>query len=180
MTKADWLRKQIDEAFEGLSPPTAGSFDKLLAAVAAGGRNLSRAGFARLVESFKPEDGPGYYDFMILDTQLSYCADFTEAWDFEQSEPLPEITTRSRFRGIELPSDFIRLGGEPEWIQNEDRPFCEECDNDMALFAQFKSLPADLAKANSELNAYVFGDQGALYVFTCPTCSTFKTEWQCH
>lgn len=180
MSKVEWLKKQIAAAFEGVSTPGAGVFDGLIVAVESAGKNISRTEFLRLVESFTPGDGPGYYDFAMLDTQLCYCADFKEAWDFELSEALPQIEAQSRFGGIELPSDFVRLGGEPEWVQDEDRPICEECDNDMALFAQFKSLPQHLTREYPELNAYTFGDVGMLYVFICPACSTYKTVWQTH
>ena len=179
MTKVEWLRNQIKAASEGFPDLDAHFIPKLVAAVEAAGEGITRSEFMRLFESFAPSDaGPAHCDYMMLDTQLSYAADFSEAWDIPKIEALPEVSTRAQIQGVELPGDFLKLGGEPDWIQDEGFPICDGCDRDMVLFAQLKSLP-DLT-GTPDLSAYRFGDMGNLYVLSCRACGTFKVDMQSH
>ena len=97
-----------------------------------------------------------------------------------EPEPFPRITTTAKFGKQSLPKDFCTLGGTPEWIQNEMYPICLECDADMVLFIQLKSLPYAITKKKEELGVYSFGDAGNFYLFCCPKCDTYNTSWQCH
>ena len=180
MSKLHWLNEQIEAAFKGAVPDPVPEFlTRLVAEVEGAGEGLSRSAFMKIFERVRPEgSGADFCNYMILGTQLSYVADFSEAWATVGTDALPEIKMRAKYRGTSLPEDFVKIGGTPEWIQDEAFPICEECDRDMVLFAQFKSLPT--LKKFPELAALQFGDDGNLYFFTCPGCATFKTDWQCH
>lgn len=179
MTKVEWVKKQIKEASEGFPDLNALFIPKLIAEVEAAGEEMTRSEFIELFESHAPtEPGPAFCDYMMLDTQLGYGADYSEVWDIPSVEPLPEVKTRATLDGVELPEDFLKLGGEPEWVQNENTPICSGCDRDMVLFAQVKSVP-DM-KGCPDLSAYRFGDMGNLYIFTCQNCGMFCTEMQGH
>ena len=55
-----------------------------------------------------------------------------------------------------------KLGGTPDWIQNEDWPQC--CGKQMTFYAQLDSVGDDIH----------LGDCGLIYVFVCFDC--FSTE----
>lgn len=173
------MQKQIKAASEGFDDLDAGFIPKFIAAVEAAGEGITRTEFMKLFEGFSPSDaGPEHCDYMMLDTQLSYAADFSEVWDIGAAKTLPEIAVRAQFGGVDLPGDFVKVGGSPDWIQDEDFPICGKCDGTMVLFAQFKSLPA--SKEHPQLSAYVFDDMGNLYLFTCPDCGTYESKLQSH
>jgi len=69
---------------------------------------------------------------------------------------------------------FVKLGGFPNWIQNEEYPKCNECSNPMIFVCQIES--------NEHLyngqDALMFGDLGKLYVFAC--CNSVTTIMQCY
>jgi hypothetical protein len=118
----------------------------------------------------------------LFDTQLCYAADFSEAWDVTEAPILPEVKAEGgfRFESVKLPEDFIKLGGEPDWIQNERYLICEKCDRDMGLLFQVKSLPYEIREQRPELERYAFGDAGNMYVFQCPECGGLRSDEQCH
>lgn len=79
-----------------------------------------------------------------------------------------------------------KLGGEPDWEQDEEWPMCESCNAPMTFIAQIDSM-----EHNSERNPhrrdavgvdqhYMFGDVGMLYVFLCEDCNEGKVEMQCY
>lgn len=74
-----------------------------------------------------------------------------------------------------------KLGGEPDWIQNDDTPQCEQCRTAMAFVAQIDSVehisvhnPLAFDKKSAsvkKLRGWMFGDVGMIYVFYCFNCS---------
>lgn len=65
------------------------------------------------------------------------------------------------------------LGGEPSWIQADERPVCDHCRNDMEFVAQLEEGPDYETAMN-------FGGGGCAYVFRCScTQHTAKFLWQC-
>jgi len=61
------------------------------------------------------------------------------------------------------------LGGEPAWIQGDETPACDDCDEEMTFAAQLEEGP-DYATAMS------FGG-GCAYAFVCG-CGAAKMCWQ--
>lgn len=56
-------------------------------------------------------------------------------------------------------TDFCTLvGGYPHWIQGDDTPLCDHCQNRMSLLTQIDSEP------DAEV---MWGDSGCLYIFYC-------------
>lgn len=53
-----------------------------------------------------------------------------------------------------------KLGGCPDFIQKEMKPFCSSCGNEMTFYAQLDSLNDD----------YVIADCGMIYVYICFEC----------
>lgn len=62
-----------------------------------------------------------------------------------------------------------QLGGEPEFIQEEEWPSCS-CGNKMTFYAQLDSIGDD----------YDLADSGMIYVFVCFDCFETKSVLQGH
>jgi len=69
---------------------------------------------------------------------------------------------------------LIKVGGLPDWIQNEDHPTCPECGKLMVFVVQVNSDEAIKGKKQ----VLMFGDCGKLYSFSC--CHTVTTLMQCY
>ena len=77
----------------------------------------------------------------------------------------------------ELPESGLRtkLGGQPDWIEGDDRPTCPGCKRKMRFVAQIDSVGCDrpsnkVAKDPAVQEAYMFADGGMIYVFLCNDC----------
>ncbi|WP_444897808.1 hypothetical protein [Microbulbifer sp. SSSA005] len=58
-----------------------------------------------------------------------------------------------------------KLGGEPDFIQGEDIPVCEDCGEQMSFYGQLDSINDD----------YCIADCGMIYTFLCFDCNTVKS-----
>jgi hypothetical protein len=181
MNKYEWTKRQIEEVTKDYPPTNRKYMDAFLAKVKKAGQSLTRVKFFEIYEACCPPDDVefDYFDYTVLEDHWP-AADFSEAWDLPEVVPLPRITTTAKFGKQTLPQDFCSLGGTPDWIQNERYPICSECDSDMVLFLQLKSLPHEMIEKNQGLGAFMFGDAGNFYLFQCPKCGTHKTSWECH
>jgi hypothetical protein len=65
-----------------------------------------------------------------------------------------------------------RLGGEPEWIQDDETPGCPSCSTPMTFLAELEEGHDWATKAN-------FGGGGRGYVFSCGPCAEATFLWQC-
>lgn len=54
-----------------------------------------------------------------------------------------------------------QLGGDPQFLQEEDIPFCPECEEPMTFYGQLDSINDD----------YCIADCGIIYVFVCFDCN---------
>jgi hypothetical protein len=183
MTKYEWTKRHIDEAKKEYPPDNPKYMDDFLAAVKEAGQSLTRVKFFELFDSCAPpddDDDIDYFDYDVLSDLWTLGANFGEAWTIPAPEPLPRITTTAKFHEQSLPDDFCSLGGTPEWIQEEKYPICPQCDNDMVLFLQLKSLPFELTRVTKALDAFTFGDAGNFYIFHCVKCATHKISCECY
>jgi hypothetical protein len=81
-----------------------------------------------------------------------------------------------------------KLGGEPDWIQGVDIPICRACKGPMLFVAQIDSIAmADRAaptgkdlKTGKDIQEFMFGDAGMVYVFTCLDCGEVAGVGQCY
>ncbi len=64
-----------------------------------------------------------------------------------------------------------QLGGNPDWLQNDETPDCPGCEQPMAFTAQLEEGPESRTAPN-------FGS-GSAYVFTCEPCRRAAFGWQC-
>ena len=182
MTKYEWTKKQIYEATKDYPPENRRYLDAFLEEVKKAGESLTRTKYLELFEQGRPplDADTDYFEYDVLDDRFALVANFSEAWQIPEVEPLPRITTTSKCGKVKLPDDFCTLGGTPDWIQNERFPICPQCDADMILFLQLKSLPYELTKKREDLAAFTFGDAGNFYLFQCPACDTYKTSSECY
>lgn len=58
-----------------------------------------------------------------------------------------------------------KLGGDPDFIQNEEFPNCSTCSHKMTFYGQLDSL-------NDE---FIIADCGMIYVFICFKCNETKS-----
>ncbi|WP_405400814.1 hypothetical protein [Maribacter sp. Asnod2-G09] len=73
----------------------------------------------------------------------------------------------------ESPRDILgALYGEPDWIQNDETPNCDCCDEKMRFVAQLEEGPDHKTAMN-------FGGAGVGYLFDCRKGNTSKFLWQC-
>jgi hypothetical protein len=78
-----------------------------------------------------------------------------------------------------------KLGGAPDWDQEDDVPCCECCKKEMTFVAQIDSVEHDWnsnphrVEAGSEDQKWMFGDVGMIYVFFCFECLESKSVFQC-
>lgn len=78
-----------------------------------------------------------------------------------------------------------KLGGAPDWVQNDDVPVCEACQDKMTFVAQIDSVEHQWdsnphsVPAGSKDQKWMFGDVGMIYVFFCFGCLETKSVFQC-
>ncbi len=63
-----------------------------------------------------------------------------------------------------------KLGGSPDWIQNDKTPDCLSCFTAMSFYGQLDCIGDKIA----------LGDCGMIYVFICFDCGETNTVVQCH
>ncbi|MBU0755877.1 MAG: hypothetical protein KJ645_12105 [Planctomycetes bacterium] len=61
-----------------------------------------------------------------------------------------------------------KLGGNPEWVQSDETPFCPDCKSSMTFYGQLDSIGDDFSLA----------DCGMIYIFVCFDCFTTKSLLQ--
>ncbi|HEY4460907.1 MAG TPA: hypothetical protein VGN81_41785 [Pseudonocardiaceae bacterium] len=64
-----------------------------------------------------------------------------------------------------------KLGGAPDWIQNDETPRCASCGNPMAFVVELEEGPDFRTAIN-------FGGGGCGYAFTCAPCQKAAFCWQ--
>ena len=69
-----------------------------------------------------------------------------------------------------------KLGGEPDWIQNDDTPKCPHCNQYMEFVAQIDSI--GYTGSASTTGECMFGDVGMIFVFYCKDCGETKAVFQ--
>lgn len=79
-----------------------------------------------------------------------------------------------------------KLGGAPDWIQNDETPRCPHCKQKMMFVSQIDSINHD-EEGNphridclSDEQRYMLGDVGMIYVFFCFDCCEPKSVFQCY
>jgi len=73
--------------------------------------------------------------------------------------------------GFEWNSDAGRnhkLGGKPDWIQDDETPKCRGCKKSMTFYGQLDCIGDDVS----------LGDCGMIYVFVCMECLNTQSVLQ--
>lgn len=91
---------------------------------------------------------------------------------------LERVPPGARAVGLDYPENLglrSKLGGDPDWIQEDETPACESCGEPMTFVAQIDSVEHDnprnpLRKSPLGNQHYMFGDVGMIYVFYCFDC----------
>lgn len=58
-----------------------------------------------------------------------------------------------------------KIGGNPDWIQNRTKVFCNSCKKEMSFYGQLDSIS----------DSYNIQDSGMIYVFICYDCGESKS-----
>ena len=82
-----------------------------------------------------------------------------------------ELLAESKYKE---PEALVKLGGIPDWIQDEEHPSCVECGNLMVFVSQINS-DETVVRGSRVL---MFGDVGRLYTFVC--CNMVTSIMQCY
>jgi hypothetical protein len=76
-------------------------------------------------------------------------------------EAVPQSDRASAVQGFEWAADDVgsrhRLGGTPDWLQDDETPACPTCGEKMTFYGQLDSIGDDV----------VLADCGMVYVFVC-------------
>ncbi len=70
-------------------------------------------------------------------------------------------------------NSLLKIGGQPNWIQNAEHPTCECCNSPMKFIAEINT-DENLTNGNAVL---AFGDSGKLYVFACCDNVSCIPQW---
>jgi hypothetical protein len=79
-----------------------------------------------------------------------------------------------------------KFGGEPYWIQDDERPTCEHCHKSMAFIGQVDSFEHQRSNNPNARDAlwgeqqFMFGDVGLIYIFFCHECCEPRAVFQCY
>lgn len=79
-----------------------------------------------------------------------------------------------------------KLGGDPDWVQEDEVPDCPSCGEKMTFVAQLDSIEHDSPfnphriDCLSDQQHFMFGDVGMIYVFFCFDCCETKSVFQSH
>lgn len=77
-----------------------------------------------------------------------------------------------------------KLGGKPDWEQQDETPNCPLCKHLMVFIGQIDSIAHDEEHNPTRVNAifgnsdYMFGDVGMIYIFFCFDCLESKSIFQ--
>jgi hypothetical protein len=75
--------------------------------------------------------------------------------------PEPLSPEAENLRGFQWAAPEVghrhRLGGEPQWLQQDETPSCPDCGEKMTFYGQLDSINDDI----------VLADVGLVYVFVC-------------
>jgi hypothetical protein len=101
---------------------------------------------------------------------------------------LERVLPGERAVALDYPDNLgmrTKLGGAPDWIQNDDTPHCDQCDTLMTFVAQIDSIEHDnrhnpLRRDCMGQQDYMFGDVGMIYVFFCRECGNPSAVQQCY
>jgi hypothetical protein len=78
-----------------------------------------------------------------------------------------------------------KLGGTPDWIQDDETPGCVDCGNAMTFVAQIDSIEHQnrhnphSVEAGTPQQRWMFGDVGMIYLFFCFECFETSSIFQC-
>jgi uncharacterized protein YwqG len=78
-----------------------------------------------------------------------------------------------------------KLGGVPDWDQEDETPICASCNEPMTFIGQIDSIEHDSADNPHRIDCispdqqYMFGDVGMIYVFCCIQCLETRSIVQC-
>ena len=76
-----------------------------------------------------------------------------------------------------------KLGGKPEWDQNDETPECPGCGEPMTFVGQIDSIEHNADHNPNQMDCgkqhYMFGDVGIIYVFICFECLETQSVFQC-
>lgn len=103
-----------------------------------------------------------------------FAGELTAAAVPAEGETLLGAVTALRCHPVDTPTDepvLGLLGGEPDWLQNDETPNCPGCAAPMAFTAELEEGHDRTTSAN-------FGGGGLGYVFTCAPCGRAAFLWQ--
>jgi len=99
----------------------------------------------------------------------------TEAKAEVVPEIVPEVMLVPKGIGLNKEKPFnCKIGGKPDWIQDNKIPRCKKCKNDMSFVGQLASIGCK-GNVKDNIDKLIFGDCGCFYVFSCFDCGN-KTQ----
>ena len=68
---------------------------------------------------------------------------------------------------------FLKIGGQPIWIQDDEHPTCPKCGKTMKFVVEIQTNE----ELSNNIDTLAFGDDGKLYVFSCCNNITTIPQW---
>ena len=72
-----------------------------------------------------------------------------------------------------LDKAFLKIGGQPIWIQKDEHPKCSRCNKTMKFIIEIQTDE----NFENGVDTLAFGDRGKLYVFSCCDNVTTIPQW---
>ena len=147
------------------------------------GKALSYVCQVELIKPFKNQSKlpviPIFYCFDCLEpiTTTDYHEAETQAFNTGgQFDHFPTLTMNMGRSATSENQEkaLIKLGGMPDWVQDDEFPSCPKCGKPMMFVCQINSAES----FHSSNLALIFGDSGRLYTFAC--CDVIMSIMQCY
>jgi len=95
-----------------------------------------------------------------------------------KAKVVPEVMLVPKGMGLNSnKTTNCKIGGRPNWIQNNITPRCKKCKNDMSFIGQLASIGCK-GSTDKNIDKLIFGDCGCFYVFFCFECETEQVIFQ--
>jgi hypothetical protein len=120
----------------------------------------------------------------ITDVPVLHCFNCLETQNYDTNSLNLPVTNKAAFtettykfkRATDeevLAKAFLKIGGQPIWIQEDEHPNCPKCTKIMKFIIEIQT---DESLING-IDTLAFGDSGKLYVFGCCDNLTTIPQW---
>lgn len=120
----------------------------------------------------------------ITQVPVLYCFDCMETQHYNANRLEVQLSNKTAFTTNnfkfarttdkeELQNAFLKIGGQPAWIQGDEHPQCPSCSKTMKFIIEINTAE----NLTNGVDTLAFGDSGKLYVFACCDHIATVPQW---